>query len=1351
MRNLVCLNRGKIGASSVTAPDLPILTTVFDPVNDSIIIVLGPGEFSTLEVQQFSKNGSIQILASFPFENSGELLSFAHFADSSQLVFVFENGDVILATYNLYDQEINPDETIIEVVGSIDSGLKAASWSSDEETLVLVTNSKTVILLSRQLDSIAEITLNESDSNLSNHVDVGWGSKETQFTGKGAKQLERELIKNLDLERDLNKRDPTMPLYVDRGDLSDFDNLKVEISWRFDCEFFSIITIDTINNVERRMIRVYSRDGVLDSVSEPVDYLENSLSWGNLITCVQRRNNNNEENDGLFIQFFERNGLRHGDFNSRLSLDSKIEKLLWNSTNDVLAVLSDNKVYIWTTKNYHWYLKQEINSINQINFIKWHPEKNLTLLMGSSNQIEIIDFAYKTTKGPSISSIDLGMNLIVDGNVANITPLSIANVPPPMSYRDFETDENILDLAISRSNENYAALTNNSIVITSKEIDLLSKGKHPEIISTLSKDQFASEKDYLRQIVFVNDDLIGVLIDAEDQSSRIVLVNVTDLKDPFIVSSIESPLKVVLIQPQSNWEKISYQTIDGSIYLIEKTFNDEIQDFDYNSVKISQFPQLCSSYELSEIVNDSPIENPQFEYEDNAPGWQYEEEQKQSKPNNNFVAFGISKNGKLFANDVQLSTAITSMAITENHLLITTAQHTLRFVHLNKTEFKPLEESTDSVNDERIRQIERGSLLVNVIPSKAAVVLQAPRGNLETINPRILVLAEVRRDIKLKNYKNAFIACRTHRIDLDILHDYEPELFFKSIELFINQIDRIDYLDLFVSCLHEEDVSKTKYRETLSDEELDQIVKENQQNQQNDQHNFKKKWVDPKDSKINKICEAILEVLLKPEYKTKYLQTIITAYACEKPANLESALKLITSAESKEQAEKATIHLTFLQDVNLLYNVALGLYDIKLTLTIAQQSQKDPKEYLPFLQNLHEQKELRRKFLIDTHLKKFEKAIISLAEFNKQENNGEVTEEFQDFVVQHDLYKNALSIFHYDLEKQDVILDLYARNLYSKQEYVEAGLTYELLKNYEDALESYILGQKWREALTITERSEFKDQMEDTADRLISTLTDAHKYSDAAQIQFKFLNNIEAAIKLYCKEYQYEEAILLAQKEGRSDLIDSLVDDGLGEGFGTIAELIADCSGQLKSQLNRLRELREKKAEDPYAFYGQVEDTNTADDVSIAPSETSTKESFFTRYTGKTGGTAKTGASRRTAKNKRREERKKARGKKGTIYEEEYLVRSVGRLVERLEQTKPEAIRLIEGLIRRGKREQAYQIQKNFVELIAQLKTDIVEIYNISEKDRERIDENGEVYYIPEIPVPEIPEFPKKQTLDYLS
>lgn len=63
------------------------------------------------------------------------------------------------------------------------------------------------------------------------------------------------------------------------------------------------------------------------------------------------------------------------------------------------------------------------------------------------------------------------------------------------------------------------------------------------------------------------------------------------------------------------------------------------------------------------------------------------------------------------------------------------------------------------------------------MPTKYSVVLEAPRGNLETICPRIMVLSAIRKFIKQKNYKDAFITCRTHRIDLDILHDYDRNYF----------------------------------------------------------------------------------------------------------------------------------------------------------------------------------------------------------------------------------------------------------------------------------------------------------------------------------------------------------------------------------------------------------------------------------------------------------------------------------------------------------------------------------------------------------------------------------------------
>lgn len=46
----------------------------------------------------------------------------------------------------------------------------------------------------------------------------------------------------------------------------------------------------------------------------------------------------------------------------------------------------------------------------------------------------------------------------------NITPLALANVPPPMYYRDFETPGNVLDVACSFSNEIYAAINKDVLI-----------------------------------------------------------------------------------------------------------------------------------------------------------------------------------------------------------------------------------------------------------------------------------------------------------------------------------------------------------------------------------------------------------------------------------------------------------------------------------------------------------------------------------------------------------------------------------------------------------------------------------------------------------------------------------------------------------------------------------------------------------------------------------------------------------------------------------------------------------------------------------------------------------------------
>ena len=103
--------------------------------------------------------------------------------------------------------------------------------------------------------------------------------------------------------------------------------------------------------------------------------------------------------------------------------------------------------------------------------------------------------------------------------------------------------------------------------------------------------------------------------------------------------------------------------------------------------------------------------------------------------------------------------------------------------------------------DERCRSIERGAKLVTVMPTTYSVVLQMPRGNLETIYPRALVLAAIRRSIWADRYSDAFFACRNQRVDMNILYDHAPEQFLANVSLFIDQVKKITYIDLFLSSL----------------------------------------------------------------------------------------------------------------------------------------------------------------------------------------------------------------------------------------------------------------------------------------------------------------------------------------------------------------------------------------------------------------------------------------------------------------------------------------------------------------------------------------------------------------------
>lgn len=431
----------------------PLTATAWDPSDDSLVCAFGPRpDDPLLSLKRFPKDAfcpehALNIAAwEAPSPNPNlaydKILNLHCFADTRTIVLILAGGDIILVR-----EEPEPGQDPIEIVGSVDSGIAAAQWSPDEELLVIATCENTVLFMTRDFESTANVTQSPEDVKVSDHVSVGWGKKETQFEGRGAKAL----------------RDPTVPEHVDAGALIDEEDGRVSITWRGDGQFVAINAVIE-DEPKRRIIRFYTREGVLDSVSAPVDYMGGALSWkptGQLIAAIQHLK------DRTDVIFFERNGLRHGEFSLRL-LDQERQHigdnihLSWNVDSTVLAVTAGRLVQLWTTGNYHWYLKQQIimdepRDSRPVSAV-WHPEKPLRLVCDNGLQMRSLDFNFDVTCGPVTPPYDTGVVAVIDGENLRITPLRRANVPPPQAYEEIVLPCPAVDVAFSRTGTEMAVL-----------------------------------------------------------------------------------------------------------------------------------------------------------------------------------------------------------------------------------------------------------------------------------------------------------------------------------------------------------------------------------------------------------------------------------------------------------------------------------------------------------------------------------------------------------------------------------------------------------------------------------------------------------------------------------------------------------------------------------------------------------------------------------------------------------------------------------------------------------------------------------------------------------------------------
>jgi elongator complex protein 1 len=87
-----------------------------------------------------------------------------------------------------------------------------------------------------------------------------------------------------------------------------------------------------------------------------------------------------------------------------------------------------------------------------------------------------------------------------------------------------------------------------------------------------------------------------------------------------------------------------------------------------------------------------------------------------------------------------LATNVNSFIVASGFVIFTSSAHEANFVPFSAL-------GSGHIKLWEKRRVERGSRIITAVPSTMSLVLQMPRGNLETINPRPLVMEVVRQNI----------------------------------------------------------------------------------------------------------------------------------------------------------------------------------------------------------------------------------------------------------------------------------------------------------------------------------------------------------------------------------------------------------------------------------------------------------------------------------------------------------------------------------------------------------------------------------------------------------------------------
>lgn len=175
------------------------------------------------------------------------------------------------------------------------------------------------------------------------------------------------------------------------------------------------------------------------------------------------------------------------------------------------------------------------------------------------------------------------------------------------------------------------------------------------------------------------------------------------------------------------------------------------------------------------------------------------------------------------------------------------------------------------------------------------------------------------------------------------------------------------------------------------------------------------------------------------------------------------------SSGSHTTSEKTLEYLCWVVNADVLYDFALKTYDFELVIMVAKYTQKDPKEYLPYLKKLQEMDPVQMKFNINYDLKFYEDAIFELSQVRKQiiQAQDKYFDQCLAVIEKHQLHEQSLKLFcKYENCFKKIWLS-YGKLLESQSKLYEAGYAYLNSDHNEKAFECFRKNYNFSELVVV--------------------------------------------------------------------------------------------------------------------------------------------------------------------------------------------------------------------------------------------------------------------------------------------